>query len=114
MSLSSSTAVVVIVNGRKASSTISLMSPLPPKIKGSSPALAICFIGDIWTKQATIRVSVAALYVVLALLPRRSLSTLSRRMGIMIGYGLADDNIRRVSWYAVLVSFTPEHDELDA
>ena len=63
--------------GERRRRAIALMSPLPPKIKGSSPALAICFIGDSWTKQATIRVSVA-LYVVLALLPRRNLSTSSR------------------------------------
>ena len=61
MSLSSSiTVVVIVVRRRKASPTIALMSPLPPKIKGSLPALAICFIGDSWTKQATIRVSDAS------------------------------------------------------
>jgi len=61
MSLSPSTAVdVIVIGGRKASPTISLMSPLSPKIKGLTPTLAISFMGDSWTKQATIRVSVVS------------------------------------------------------
>jgi len=53
MSVSSSTAVtVIVVGGSKASPTIALMSPLPTKIKGRTlTTLAICFTGNSWTKE---------------------------------------------------------------